>query len=351
MGHPFTGKRSTVLIYIGIWLFLMLLQTALLTYYADLPLYFAAVDSVTGNALYAVVGLLIWYPTRYIPFKKSSAIYSISAHVAAGTAIIGLWLLISSGISELLLGGDEIYGAFSRDAFIWRVLYSVLIYFVLLLIYYIIIYARTLQERAQQEERLRSLVRETELNLLKSQINPHFLFNSLNSISSLTMSNPDEAREMIIRLSDFLRYSLKNRESEYVPLKEELGRMRDYLAIEKVRFGEKLHYEMDLGPDCLENLVPTMILQPLIENAIKHGVYESLEPVAIRLGCTIGAETMRLSLSNDYDPQAPAIKGTGVGLQNVTQRLHLAYGDEGRISWTAVDGLFTVEMNIPRKRK
>ena len=98
--------------------------------------------------------------------------------------------------------------------------------------------------------KIRNLVRDTELNMLKSQINPHFLFNSLNSIASLTMSNPDEARDMIIRLSDFLRYSLKHSENEYVPLKEELGHMKDYLAIEKVRFGEKLVYEFNIGEEC-----------------------------------------------------------------------------------------------------
>ena len=101
--------------------------------------------------------------------------------------------------------------------------------------------------------------------MLKSQINPHFLFNSLNSIASLTMSNPDEAREMIIRLSDFLRYSLKHRENEYVPLKEELGRMKDYLAIEKIRFGEKLQYIFNISSECEEFPVPTMIFQPFLK--------------------------------------------------------------------------------------
>jgi len=351
MAHPFTGKRSSILIYSGIWVVLMVLQALLLNYYAGLTLNLAIIDSVTGNSLYAVMGLLIWYPTRYIPYRKNGGFYYISAHIAAGVAVIGLWLLITSGITELLLGDDALYNQFSRDSFIWRVLFGVLIYLVLILIYYVIIYARTLQERAQQEERLRSLVRETELNLLKSQINPHFLFNSLNSISSLTISNPDEAREMIIRLSDFLRYSLKNRESDYVPLKEELGRMKDYLAIEKIRFVEKLSYEMEIGPDCLEIPVPTMILQPLIENAIKHGVYESLEPVRVLLKGSCGSENMRLTLSNNFDPSAPSVKGTGVGLQNVTQRLSLAYGDEGRIHWSVKNDFFTVEILIPRKRK
>ncbi|MFZ5939993.1 MAG: sensor histidine kinase [Bacteroidota bacterium] len=351
MSHPITGRRSSLLIYTGVWMLLMMLQTGLLSYYVGLPFSLAATDSITGNILYALMGILAWYPTRYIPYRKNGFFYYLSAHVAAGLAVITLWLLLSTGFTMLIAGSSEEYDRFINDSWVWRVVYGVLIYLVLILIYYLVIYARTIQERAQQEERLRSLVRETELNLLKSQINPHFLFNSLNSISSLTMSNPEEAREMIIRLSDFLRYSLKNRESEYVPMQEEIGRMKDYLAIEKIRFGEKLRYEMDVETECLELLVPTMILQPLIENAIKHGVYESLEPVTIRLTCHAGPEKMRISLSNNFDPTVPSRKGTGVGLQNVTQRIRLAYGDEGRAEWSLKDNVFTVNLIIPRKRK
>ena len=112
---------------------------------------------------------------------------------------------------------------FLNRSLAWRAMLGGLIYLVLVLIYYLVSISQKLQERTQQEERLKSLVREAELNMLKSQINPHFLFNSLNSIASLTMSNPDEARDMIIRLSDFLRYSLKHRENEYVPWRRNLA--------------------------------------------------------------------------------------------------------------------------------
>jgi LytS/YehU family sensor histidine kinase len=205
-----------------------------------------------------------------------------------------------------------------------------------------------LQERLQQEERLKNLVRDTELNMLKSQINPHFLFNSLNSIASLTMSNPTEAREMIIRLSDFLRYSLKHRENEYVALKEELGRMRDYLAIEKVRFGEKLCYDFNIDEVCEEFPVPTMIFQPLFENAIRHSVYESVEPVKVLFQCVPDNGFMKATISNDYDPEVPTRKGTGVGLQNVRQRIELAYKGKGSVQWSGSKGVFVVTILIPR---
>ncbi len=223
-----------------------------------------------------------------------------------------------------------------------------LVYLVLVLIYYLVANNQKLQERTQQQERLKVLVRDTELSMLKSQINPHFLFNSLNSIASLTMSNPDEAREMIIRLSDFLRYSLKHRENEYVPLKEELGRMKDYLAIEKIRFGEKLQYIFNISSECEDFPVPTMIFQPLFENAIRHSVYESVDPITIRFDCFPENGFMKTVVANDYDPAIPTRKGTGVGLQNVRQRIELAYQEKGSVQWMGTEGVFKVTILFPR---
>ena len=195
---------------------------------------------------------------------------------------------------------------------------------------------------------MKTLVRETELNMLKSQINPHFLFNSLNSVASLTMSSPAEARDMIIRLSDFLRYSLKHRENEFVPLQEELGRMKDYLAIEKVRFGDKLRYEFEISAACENFPVPTMIFQPLFENAIRHSVYESTEPVNIKFVCSPEADVMKAVVINDYDPDVPTRKGTGLGLQNVRQRIDLVYEGKGSVRWTGKEGEFSVSILFPR---
>ena len=256
--------------------------------------------------------------------------------------------MLSMALLNAIFSQQTDYIDFLNQTVVWRAMLGGLIYLVLVLIYYLVVNSHKLQERTRQEERLKGLVRDAELNLLKSQINPHFLFNSLNSISSLTMSNPDEAREMIIRLSDFLRYSLKHRENEYVPLREELGRMKDYLAIEKVRFGEKLLYEFKLSGECEEFPVPTMIFQPLFENAIRHSVYESVEPVTIKFSCTCEEEYMITEISNDYDPAVPSRKGTGVGLQNVRQRISLSYKEKGNVQWEDQDGIFTVRILFPR---
>jgi len=348
MSHPITGSRRSILIYSLVWLMVSATMGILYYFLLHLPLPVVLTDALASSFLFGFIGLLAWYPTRYIPFQRQSPFYSIIAHIAAGLVVMGSWVLLTLGILNAIFTNQTAYIEFLNQTIAWRAMLGGLVYLVLVLIYYLVSNSQKLQERTQQEERLKGMVRDAELNMLKSQINPHFLFNSLNSISSLTMTNPDEAREMIIRLSDFLRYSLKHRENEYVPLEEELGRMKDYLAIEKIRFGEKLLYEFHITAECKNFPVPTMIFQPLFENAIRHSVYESVKPVTIKFSCGPEEGYMKAVISNDYDPSVPGRKGTGVGLQNVRQRVALAYQEKGVVQWNAKDGIFTVTILFPR---
>jgi len=348
MSHPITGNRRSILIYSLVWLMVAATLGVLYLYVFDFPLPVVLSDALLSSFLFGFTGLLAWYPTRYIPFQRQSPFYSILAHVVAGLVIMGSWVLLSYALLNAIFSSQADYIEFLNRTVAWRAMLGGLIYLVLVLIYYLVSNNQKLQERSQQEERLKGMVRDAELNMLKSQINPHFLFNSLNSIASLTMSNPEEAREMIIRLSDFLRYSLKHRENEYIPLSEELGRMKDYLAIEKVRFGEKLLYEFNISGECDKFPVPTMIFQPLFENAIRHSVYESVDPVTIKFSCVPEEGHMKAVISNDYDPAIPTRKGTGVGLQNVRQRVALAYKEKGNVQWSGNEGVFTVTILFPR---
>jgi sensor histidine kinase YesM len=348
MSHPITRGRRSILIYGLIWLLITILNGTLVWYFQRFSPVAVVADALISNTIFAVLGLLVWYPTRYIPFHKHTPIYSVATHVVAALLVLGTWMFVSVGMLNILFSEDVEYITFVDGSLVWRGMLGAMIYLVLILVYYLASSAEKLQERTRQEEQLKNLVRETELSMLKSQINPHFLFNSLNSIASLTMSSPAEARDMIIRLSDFLRYSLQNRGNEFVPLKDELGRMKDYLAIEKVRFGDKLKYDFDVSPACEQFPVPTMIFQPLFENAIRHSVYESTEPVSVSFVCTPEPDVMKAVVINDYNPEIPSRRGTGVGLQNVRQRIELAYEGRGSVSWKAEENEFKVSILFPR---
>jgi LytS/YehU family sensor histidine kinase len=194
---------------------------------------------------------------------------------------------------------------------------------------------------------MRNLVTEAELKSLKFQINPHFIFNSLNSMSALTTIDPDKAREMILKLADFLRYTLANNEKQKNKLSDELKNIKRYLDIEKIRFEDKFEYVEEVQEDCSDITVPNMILQPLFENAIKHAVYETLETVTLKLNCSKDENFLRLSVENDFDEESNNKKGAGIGLKNIQNRLELIYHQNNLMEIVKSDHLFKVNLYIP----
>jgi LytS/YehU family sensor histidine kinase len=183
--------------------------------------------------------------------------------------------------------------------------------------------------------------------MLRSQINPHFLFNSLNSVSSLTITDPEKARDMVIKLSEFMRYSLSKKDDQPVTLRSELENLRLYLEIEEVRFGDRLTTEEEINAGCLEAVMPVMLLQPLYENAIKHGVYESTESVRIKTKVSCNQGYLDINISNNYDPAPSSVKGTGTGLMNVSRRLDLFYGNRASMQTKKENGIFSVSLFLP----
>jgi LytS/YehU family sensor histidine kinase len=225
---------------------------------------------------------------------------------------------------------------------------GILYYGVTLLIYHLFIYSKELEAKDLNEAKLNLLVKESELNVLRSQLNPHFLFNSLNSISSLTISDPETARDMIIKLSEFLRYALKYGEREKTRFSDEINNIELYLQIEKIRFGEKLIFEKEIGKGCEQRLIPNMILQPLFENAVKHGVYESTEPITIRMFCETAGRKMEIHIRNNFDSSQVSRKGAGIGLRNVRNRLMLIYGRDDLVQIHKSENEFEVKLQIPQ---
>lgn len=207
-----------------------------------------------------------------------------------------------------------------------------------------------MQSRVNREFELQSLLKDSELRLLKSQINPHFIFNSLNSISALALSKPDLAREMVIKLSDFLRYSLDKDSIQMNTLGQEIENATLYLDIEKVRFGSKLSVEKEVSSECLDVQVPNLILQPLFENAIKYGVHESLDKVIIKLKCEPKEDVLHISIENNFDSEAISSSGAGIGLKNVSRRLSLVFERTDLLQVNKNGNVFSVMIKIPISR-
>jgi LytS/YehU family sensor histidine kinase len=193
------------------------------------------------------------------------------------------------------------------------------------------------------------LSRDAELRTLRAQIDPHFLFNSLHSISALTASDPAAARRMTILLGDFFRESLALGAAERIPLSKELTLADKYLQIEQVRLGERLQVSID-GTDAGECLVPPLVLQPIVENAVKHGVAHVLEGGMVSVSATCTAASLTLVVENPADPDRPRKTGTGLGLANVRARLRALYGNDASVNWSERDGRWRVEATLPAVR-
>jgi len=202
-------------------------------------------------------------------------------------------------------------------------------------------------KKLQQQSDASTLLREAELFKLRQQLQPHFLYNSLNSISALIMIQPEKAQEMIGRLSDFLRSSVKREAQDSIPIAEELLYIESYLAIESVRFGDRLKvsFEKEYTDDAV---LPPFLLQPVLENAIKFGLYGNTGSVAISIHIALADSILTITITNPYDPQTAAPKGTGFGLQGIRRRLELLYARADLLETQKDEHNFTTILKIPQ---
>jgi two-component system, LytTR family, sensor kinase len=347
MSNPFITNKKIRALYLAIWFFISQAQVVLLTVFLNVKLLNAYCDSIIFNFLYMTLGLSFWFTVSFNSLENYSTAKVFLNHIAAAVITSGLWILIAYYAIVNILGGDKIYMDFLMKSLVWRFLIGILFYIVIIAVDYVIIYYTNFQEKLLKEAELNALVKESELKTLKYQINPHFIFNSLNSISSLTISNPHQAQEMTIKLSSFLRSILSKNEKQKNKLSEEINNARLYMDIEKVRFAEKFEFIDDIKPECKELDVPSMILQPIFENAIKHGVYESLDKVTIRLSCGMEKEYFKITVENNFDPESIPRKGEGIGLKNIRNRLKLIYNQENLLTVHKEANIFRVTIYIP----
>jgi two-component system, LytTR family, sensor kinase len=200
----------------------------------------------------------------------------------------------------------------------------------------------------ERQEKIQQMSKEAELFHLRQQLQPHFIFNSLNSISALVKSNPDKAREMVVQLAEFLRRTIKKNDQKWVELEDELEYLDLFLSIEKVRFGHRLKTVIEVSDECKSFRIPQLLIQPLLENAIKHGLYGILEDVLVEIKFIRIDNFLIVSVSNPFESNSGASKGVGFGLDAVKRRLYLMFGRNDLIEIEENEGLFKVTIKIPQ---
>lgn len=346
MKHPFKGFG--LLYYMTAWAVIIIAHALVLIYGYSISARAAIIDSLFCNLLLAGLGFSLWWAIQYINPKTQGVVgtvISFAVIVLFGSYVVNV---VCGSVLHTVFTSEATYLQFAKDSRPWRLVTSSLYLSIIILVYYLLKHSFSLTQKEKEEAQLQTLLKQSELEALKFQINPHFIFNSLNSISSLTLSEPDKAREMVIKLSEFLRGSLGQGKSEMHTLEEELEQMHLYLDIEKVRFEERLNLSLAALPEVMTARVPNMILQPLYENAIKYGVYEQLKTVDIRTHCYFEDSRLVVKVSNSYDSTCKPQKGKGIGLNNVRSRLELIYGFPDLVTIQREKDLFCIKLEIPQ---
>jgi hypothetical protein len=336
--HPLLLNRTTLAVYLTVWAGLALALAALLRVPAILAWRDAFLLSGMLCALLAMLCLGPWYTCRTLPLTTTRRWRIAYNHGAAAILVTAFWIACARGLAALL--GVQLGAELPI-----LIAVSLLLYYLSVAIHYAYVAVESSRQAALE-------ARDAELRALKAQINPHFLFNSLNSIAALAVSDGARARDMCIRLSDFLRNTLGLGERASIPWKEELELVRAYLDVEKVRFGARLAVDMNIQEGCRDCQVPPLVLQPLIENAVKHGIATLVEGGTIRVASAfLPSESkirrLKVTVENDFDPDSPAPRRHGLGLRNVRSRLETRFGNSASLVAGAQDNRFKAEMVFP----
>ncbi len=360
---PDRGRAAKWLLIFGVWTLFALFfasQFALQNQLSENPIPFWRILSwqlVSGYAWFVFSPIILTLSAKY-PFEDQKWKVSVPIHVVA-SILVSLCLL---AVDAFILPKLGYLARFQLTSFFetYKILFfvnfhfSIAIYWAVVAIHQAILYYRKYRERELKTSQLEARLAQSRLQVLKMQLHPHFLFNTLNAISELIHRNPDVADRMITDLSDLLRMSFENLEVQEIPLSQELEFLRKYLEIEQTRFHDRLEVKMEIAADTLDASVPNMILQPLVENAIKHGISPKADGghINVTAGRSNGHLQIRVSDDGVGVPGGEVSRvEEGVGLSNTRRRLRHLYGDAHTFELNSVGGHgVNVDLDIPYRQ-
>ena len=331
------------------WPLLAVMLVSFLALAASLSLIQAAALIIPTSVLLTIMTQSARFLCSVAPLQVYRLGKPVISQMAAALVVSGLWVsaVLATGALLSIIPSWENLGQQIQSQLPMLFGVGAMYYLLAAAFYYVISSLQATHEARQQENDARLQARDSELKALKSQINPHFLFNSLHSISALTTADAAKARQMCILLSDFLRSTLGLGEKSRINLSDELKLIKQYLSIEQVRFGSIMQIEEKIEPGTLDCLVPPLLLQPLVENAVKHGIATMTQTGLIRLETGLSKGRLRISIGNQYDSEVVPKHSSGMGLRNVKQRLLTAYDGEVGMSANSDDGYWQVELHLP----
>jgi hypothetical protein len=346
--HPILARPGRVAAYIAIWPPLGGLLAASLTLQGAFSWPVATAFAMPLSIAYGFLCLSAWYATRGAPVGGADVARVIVTGCAAAFVSSALWLLAARGwltVVGSFVRIDDAGTAFKRSA-PTVFAFGFLLYLLAIALSYLAAAFEASREAERRGLELQVQAREAELRALRAQLDPHFLFNSLQSISALTTADPAAARRMCLLLADFLRDTLALGARDRIALATEIALARRFLSIEQVRFGDRLR--VDVATDDADAcMIPPLLLQPLVENAVTHGIAHVIEGGVVRITASRGTAIVTIAIENPFDADRPTGRGTGLGLRNVRERLRSLYGTDAMLRTDASDGRFRVSLELP----
>jgi len=339
----FSVRRFFIIFSIA-WLVLMT-DHVLLLYWFGFSWNTAIIDSLVSNLLLLAKCLLTLQTMRY--YADNTRNYMNILVLCLMLTLI--WALTTKWLLQLILGDEAGYTYFLQRSLLIRSSIAFLVLGIVTMMGIVWYNWQDQQKNEQRKADAEKLAKDAELFRLRQQLQPHFLFNSLNSINALIGLRPEEARKMVQQLSDFLRGTIKKEETQWVSLREELQYLQLYLDIEKVRFGNRLATDIQCEEATAQFQLPALLLQPIVENAIKFGLYDTIGEIIIRLQTHQENNELVVSVSNPFDPETSSPKqGTGFGLASVQRRLYLLFARNDLLSTACDNNIYTTTIKIPQ---
>ncbi len=329
----------------SICMLLLALDHALVLHWLELSWKVALIDSLVSNGILLLTCLLVMNTLKYYLPRREQYINIFAACIL----LTAFWIVLSKWILKLILQHEENYSEFFYNSIAIRISIGFLLLGFMTMLSVLWYNWGEQQENEERRTDAEKMAREAELFKLRQQLQPHFLFNSLNSINALIGTRPEEARKMVQQLSDFLRGTLKKEEQQWVSLHEELQYLQLYLDIEKVRFGNRLTTIIEQEKETGNLKLPALLLQPIVENAIKFGLYDTTGDTIIRISAYKSENELILKVQNPFDPETSAPnRGTGFGLSSVHRRLYLLFARKDLLTTDAIENNFITTVKIPQ---
>jgi len=344
--HPLLTAPRRLGLYLLVWLVptALLVAVPVLTYPPGWRSILLVV--VPLAVLYAFVCLAAWYPCQANP-PGTPLLRLIGIQLGAAAASTVAWLLLGRGWSLVIARWRPgVLEAYDRMLPLLA-LAGVFLYLLAAAACYLHLAREASHDAERQALEAQVVAREAELKALRAQMDPHFLFNALNSVSALVGTDPQGARRMCEQLAGFLRGSLELDRAERIPLSKELALVHAFLQIERVRFGDRLKFVSEIDEAAASIEVPPLLLQPLVENALKHGIAHLVDGGTVTVQAKRRGGTVYLVVDNPIDPDRPPSRGLALGLENVRRRMQTTYGERALVVVDHKPQRFRVELRIP----